>query len=297
MMTYALRAKAKRVLPEGVRRRLRMLETYVKRLLLWPIILVQVRGASPEDQRKLILSALAAPVLSFRNLDQWQDPILLFDTAVSVRGVGRFRLRQRCDDLWHVLPWREREVLKFIRRTLKLGDVFIDAGANIGVYSVVAARLVGSRGRVTAVEMMPDTACRLRDHLRLNAAEQVQVIEKALAEHPGQVLAARVREGQFGQASIATAKLNDAKLRSTPIETATLGQLLQGIPHVALMKMDIEGAELLALRCAGPLIQCVDSIVFENRGTTCAVSDYLFSVGYNLQPLDGANWVASRACR
>jgi FkbM family methyltransferase len=272
----------------------RLLKTYLNRLLVWPIILTQVRGAALGDEFRLILSALAAPILSLKNLDRWQDPVLLFDTAVSVRGIGRFRLRRLCDDLWHVVPWREREVLELIRKTLKPGEAFIDAGANIGVYSLVAAGLVGSRGRVTAVEMMPDTAGRLKDHLELNGAGQVEVIEKALAEVPGQVLDAQVCDGRFGQASIIAPRPMGSGTRSVPVATVTLAQLLENLPRVALMKMDVEGAEVPALKGAGPLIRRIDAIVFEDLGASSEAADYLRSLGFQLRRLDGRNWAASR---
>ena len=296
-MANALRAHAKKVLPESVRTPVRMLEIYFKRLLVWPMILLQVRGEHLLDQLKLIASAFAAPVLSLRNLDRWDDPVLLFDTAVVVGGVGRFRLRRWCDDLWHVLPWREPTVLKFIRDTLKPGDVFVDAGANVGVYSVAAAKLVGNRGHVIAVEMMPDTAARLRKHLAFNAAEQVHVVERALSDDADQVLIARVPEGRFGQASIASARVNDAGLRSLSVTTTTLARLLDGIARVALMKMDIEGAELQALRGAGALIRRVEAVIFESWADSCGVAEYLLSMGYDVRRLDGRNWVAVRCPR
>lgn len=275
----------------------RLLKTYLRRLVVWPIILTQVRGASLGDEVRLILSALASPLLSLKDLGRWQDPVLLFDTAVSVRGIGRFRLRRLCDDLWHVVPWREREVLEFIRKTLHPGEVFIDAGANIGVYSLVAAGLVGSGGRVTAVEMMPDTAARLKDHLDLNAVRQVDVVERALAEKPGLVLDAQVCDGRFGQASIIAARPMVSGARSVPVATVTLAQLLENLPRVALMKMDVEGAELPALRGAGQLIRRIDAIVFEDCGPTSAAADYLRSHGFDVRRLEGRNWAASRATR
>jgi FkbM family methyltransferase len=273
----------------------RPMKAYFKRLMLWPIILTQVRGESLVDEFRLILSALAAPVLSLKHLDRWQDPVLLFDCGVSVRGIGRFRLRRRSDDLWHVVPWRERQVLGFIRKTLKPGGVFIDAGANIGVYSLDAPGLEGRVGRVTAIEMMPDTAGRLKDHLELNAAGQVEVVEGALAERSGVVLDAQVCDGRFGQASIIAARAKAwSGMRSVPVATVTLAQLLEGLPRVTLMKMDVEGAELPALRGAGPLIRRIDAIVFEDLGATSEAADYLRSRGFHLRRLDGRNWAASR---
>ena len=66
---------------------------------------------------------ICAPFLSLENLLEWQDPILLADAQVDVRGVDKF-VRARCDDLWHVLPWREHAIAAELRAKLRLGLLF-----------------------------------------------------------------------------------------------------------------------------------------------------------------------------
>ena len=242
----------------------RMARRYVQRLGRWTVILLQVRGVSATDQAKLILSAAASPVTSLPQLGRWQDPQLLFDTRVHVRGIGEFWLRARTDDLWHVLPWRERSVHRLLRVHLTEGSVFVDAGANVGVYSVLASRLVGRSGSVLAIEMMPSTAAILRRHLGLNRCSNVELVQKALSERADQVCAARVPSGKWGQASVVVPHVRD-DMEECQVQTTTLDLVCAGRRHVDLIKMDLEGAELLAMKGATDVLARTGAVVYETR--------------------------------
>lgn len=278
-----------RKLPKIIRRPLGYGWDYILRLIRWISIMREMRGATLRDQLILLASAFASPVISLHKLSQWQDPLLLCDATVHVRGFGIFVLRRFTDDLWHVLPTRERTVLKEIRQGLKPGDIFVDAGANIGIYTVLAGQLVGASGRVIAVEMMPDTARILREHILKNQLSNVSVIEQALSNVTGQVVVARVPGGQHGQASISsgvTFSGNDVK-----VVTTTLSDVLGNVENVALMKMDLEGAEELALEGAGDVLNRIRIIIFEDWGDA-SLSELFSSKGFAVVRLDGNNCIA-----
>lgn len=280
-------------MPLPARRLLRGCLHYAQRVGRWPIILWQIRGVSWSDQWILLKSALAAPFFSFENLLEWQDPVLLADAQVEVRGVGQFFVRPRCDDLWHVLPWREKAVVKALREHLKRRDIFVDAGANIGFFSILAAKIVGDSGQVIAVEMLPDTASILRRHLILNQISNVAVIEKALSESAGQTITARVIEGHYGQASIAGTIRGDAC--EVSIETTTLSQVLNGLPLITLVKMDLEGAEFMAIQGAENSLARVKAIIFEQWQGDSKVAYQLQNAGFVVSAIDGRNQIAIRS--
>lgn len=284
---------AKAILPQSLRRVLRGGLHYTQRLAQWPIILWQVRGATWSDQWTLLKSALAAPFLSVENVLGWQDPILLVDAQVWVRGVGAFFVRSYSDYLWHVLPWREKAVVTTVKDRLRKGDVFVDAGANIGFYTIIASRIVGDSGQVLAIEMMPDTASILRQHLVLNQVTNVTIIEKALSDTAGQTITARVHEGHYGQASIAGVIHGDA--REASVETTTISQVLENLTRVSLMKMDLEGAEYMALRGAGDALARVDAICFEQWQADSKVANQLRDAGFIVSAVDGRNQIAVKA--
>ena len=270
---------------------------YFQRLGRWAIVLWQVRGVGWADQIVLLKSAAVAPFIALRKLMEWQDPLLLSDCVVSVVGIGRFRVRGRTDDLWHVLPWRERSIRARLVAMLRPGDVFIDAGANIGVYTVIAARLVGPAGRVIAVEMMPDTASRLEENILINGLNNVTVVRQALSDVAGKSVTATVEPGKHGQASIAAVS-QEPKSGSATVTTTTLDIIAADVNHVRLVKLDLEGVELQALQGAGDLLRRSDEVVFEslpeNRDVEISIEALFRAAGFELRALDGGNRVASR---
>jgi FkbM family methyltransferase len=77
---------------------------------------------------------------------------------------------------------------EFILRHVQEGDVCVDAGANIGYFSLLFAQRVGTSGKVIAIEAAPDTVRRLRANLALNgAAGIVDVVEAACAAQKGEI--------------------------------------------------------------------------------------------------------------
>lgn len=298
MAEPGLRGKLKAIVPFRIRRVMRALLHYCQRVSRWVVVLWQLRGVTPSDQWVLLRSAVYSLIVSAHDLMKWQDPVLLKDCRVDVRGVGRFAVRARCDDLWHVLPWREQGIADLLRRTLKPGDVFIDAGANIGVYTVLAAGLVGPTGSVISIEMMPDTSDRLLEHVRLNHLVNVRVVRKALSEFGGTDMFATVQPEKFGQATIAVNSAQYGIGEKVAVKTETLDAITEGILVVRMMKMDVEGAELSALMGASLLLDRLSSLVYESWGSKReggdAVDDLLLRSGFNLRQLDGNNWVAFR---
>lgn len=289
-----IRLSIKSVLPIFIRRILGCFLHYNQRLFRWIIILIQVRGEGLVDTIKLILSAVAAPVLCLRNLSVWQDPILLFNTKVRVPGIGRFELRHHTDDLWHVLPWREDAIVSELRSRLHSNNIFIDAGANIGVYTILASHLVGDGGKVIAIEMMPDTAAILRRHVILNSCNNVFVVEKALSSRAGEIIVAKVTKGKYGQASITT-NWNEGVVDSFDVETTTLDAVCDENSDIDLMKMDLEGAEAQALAGSSNTLPKIKAVILETlHNDTDKAAALLKKNGFILKKLTGKDHLALR---
>lgn len=122
------------------------------------------------------------------------------------------------------------------RRRLSPGDLFVDVGANIGLYTVFAADL---GAEVVAVEPDPVNAGRIRENLAVNGLDAV-VVEKAMDSKPGTV--------------VMTADLNERNhllpdgADGRTVEATTLDALLGG--RTAMVKIDVEGAEEAVLQGA-----------------------------------------------
>ena len=69
--------------------------------------------------------------------------------------------------------------------SIKEGDIIIDAGADIGLFSVLAAFKVKEKGRVIAVEPEPNNLKILRENVELNYLKNVIIVPKALYDKPG----------------------------------------------------------------------------------------------------------------
>jgi len=266
---------------------------YLQRLGRWAAILWQVRGASWRDELKLLASAGAAPFTALRDLSAWQDPILLFDAVVRVRGVGTFHARRHSDDLWHVLPWRERGVHAALRNLLGPGDLFVDAGANIGVYTVLASRLVGPTGRVLAIEMMPDTAAILRRHVNDNQCGNVEIIENALSHRSGETLTAAVPPGKYGQASIAEGP-NSTAVDKQEVQTITLDDACREHQRIRLLKLDLEGAELPALAGGFSTLERTDKVIYESHTASDELAKLFDRAGFGISRHLGKDRLAER---
>lgn len=133
----------------------------------------------------------------------------------------------------------EHGELRFVRRRLRDGDVFVDIGAHIGLYSLIASCVVGERGRVIAVEADPVTAAILRRNVGRNGGRNIEVIEAGVSD--------REETLRLG-ASVGNLAGNSFLFpRSTGVEVACLPLVdlvrARGVGRIAGAKLDIEGFE------------------------------------------------------
>jgi len=131
------------------------------------------------------------------------------------------------------------------------GDAFVDVGAHWGYFSLLAAGRVGPAGRVLSVEADPRIHAILARNRALNPGlRHWDTVHVAAAEGAGEVeLEGFPEQGDNWGISRIGARLSDGAPRFR-VQTASVDGLLSehGLGEVALLKMDIEGAEWLALR-------------------------------------------------
>jgi FkbM family methyltransferase len=137
----------------------------------------------------------------------------------------------------------EPGTVALVERLLQPGDSFLDVGANVGIYSLIAARRVGPDGRVIAVEPMPSSARALRTTLAVNGVSAiVQAHECALGAADG---TATIHAGATSGHSSLLGPLVD---RGESFEIAVRrGDDLLGEVRPTLIKIDVEGWELEVL--------------------------------------------------
>lgn len=167
--------------------------------------------------------------------------------SASVR-VGDDRLYTATLDRWLAAQawrfgWLEAAELRLVRRTVGPGMIAVDVGANIGLYTLALARLVGPTGRVHAVEPAPANLRALRRAVEDAGAANVVVHAAAAGAEAGNV-ALHLAPGNQGDHRI----FPGADARETVrVPSIVLDDLLGAEPRVDFVKIDVQGAELPVL--------------------------------------------------
>jgi len=263
---------------------------YLSRLKNWLLILRELSGAGMGDKALLLVSFLLSPITSFYGLNHNRPPVLLGDVKVRVPQVGTFGLRAGTDDIFHVMRWREPRLYQLIDELLQPDDLFVDAGSNIGFYTLLAGQKVGRGGSVVAVEMMPDTVRSLRSNISSTGLTNVEVIETALASEAGQLIEAHFDPSKLGQASIVDDE-SAGRRDTVSVQTSRLDEILPK-SSIKLMKMDLEGAEYDALLGLSGALARIDTIVFESNDRDQRIFDFFASHGFTVEHLDLTDYVA-----
>jgi FkbM family methyltransferase len=162
-----------------------------------------------------------------------------FSPSVAVirggRGAG-MKIKAASANVGYCLGTTEPVVQDAMADALAPGGVCYDLGANVGFFTLIAAKAVGETGRVYAFEPAPDTAAELRANVELNALDYVEVIEAAVSDSNGEAAMAadgdnlRTRLSPDGGVMVSTVALDALDLRPPDF-----------------IKIDVEGAERQAL--------------------------------------------------
>ena len=184
-----------------------------------------VWGTYVGHNRVLVRTTAGLPMLAFAD-DLGVTPMLLADGEYDAR-FGRF-----------------------LRRVLERGDVVVDVGANIGLFTVEMARRVGQTGRVFAFEPNPEVHDLLQDNVYLNRVagnltSDVRCRAVALgADSDSAVM--RVRAKHRGMGSLMTPDGGPAPgaLADIEVPVVSLDAELVGLAEVKVVKIDVEGGEL-----------------------------------------------------
>jgi FkbM family methyltransferase len=156
---------------------------------------------------------------------------------------------------------RDPDIWAFIETCVGPGAVFVDAGANIGAYTLPAARLVGPAGRVIAFEAHPLTFALLKRNVEDNGLRQAMTVNEALGETPG-TLHIAFTSANPGETHIAAAHEAGVAVPVTPLDAALARA---GVGAVDYLKIDVEGFELAVLRGALETLRGSPSIIVQTE--------------------------------
>ena len=201
-------------------------------------------------QLPLKVRILQPLLLRFRPafLATWLKRLFGIDRIIIETSIGSF-LIDPISNLGSALllekyePW----MVETVRRFLKPGSIFVDVGANEGCFTILGGSLVGSSGRVVAVEPQERLKPILAANLKINGLDNVTLCYVAISDsqsHSELFISPDVNTG--------SSSLVRATRYSVPrqvVQTTTLTKVLAdaGVGRVDLMKIDIEGFEYEAV--------------------------------------------------
>jgi len=135
----------------------------------------------------------------------------------------------------------EPEVTKYICPRIAQGMTVIDVGADIGYYTLLFAKRVGTEGRVIAFEPIPSAIEKLEQNIRLNGYTNVTVCHYALFSSSGHA----ILESPFQLSRINPAKTTSEK-KDIQVQTRVFDECVSNlkVQRIDLVKIDVEGAEL-----------------------------------------------------
>ncbi len=149
----------------------------------------------------------------------------------------------------------EPKETSLIQRAVKPGMNFIDLGANIGYFTLLASRCVGSEGKVYAFEPEDLNYQYLTENIRRNNAQNVRAIRKAVLNHPGTV-SLFLDKGNLGAHTISKQNIETAYHRTVQVDAVTFDDFFENENiKVDFVKMDLQGAEGLVLEKAVRMIR------------------------------------------
>jgi len=218
--------------------------------------------ALPPFRGRLAIARIVAQHLltTRRNSVAWAKLPNGFRLKVDLRWQGGY------DTLYYFRTY-EPPLAALIERAIDAdGATFVDVGANIGVFCVLVADVLRRRGgRAIAIEPLPQNLAFLRESIDANGLADVIVpLPVAVGDRAGTLELMPLTSGEIANARPTTWASADATsdVVSVPMTTLDAVAREQALRNVRFVKIDIEGAELFALRGATELLRTHRPLVY-----------------------------------
>jgi FkbM family methyltransferase len=201
----------------------------------------------------------------------------------------------------------EPKIQNALSRLISAGDVVYDVGANAGFFTLLAARLVGSRGRVFAFDPLPDNIASIREQIAVNSLTNCQAVQGAVSDRPGRAsltlaqnnsmahISSENEPGDLDVEVIALDAFADVS-RNTAATEGLAGHTLDvaagdgSAPRPNVIKIDVEGPEAQVLEGAVKMLSSPSAprLLIELHGHQVAVKvgSFLQNLGYRILDLD-----------
>lgn len=192
----------------------------------------------------------------------------------------------------------------FVTTNLGRDGVFVDIGANAGYFSLLASRCVGEGGKVLAIEPNPNVAEQLKRNITRSNLPNVTVAETACVDTTETTSLTLYLYGVSNSGRASVSRSNAESIESVQVRATTVDQLIRehDLRNLMLIKIDVEGAELMVLKGMQETIKAFkptivleleDDLLKSFSTTTEEVIRFLSNFGYVTTSLGGhANYVS-----
>lgn len=199
-----------------------------------PLARAYVRYSPFQRSRERLWKRWVEPYLAW-HLHPFEAP-----TVFGPRIAGTtFEILQQ--HIYYFGVW-EPILTRWIEKRLSPGDSFIDVGANVGYFTMLASMLVGPSGSVVAIEASPTIYQRLERGVRRNRLSNVRVINAVVAANHGRQMVFRGPDSHTGLTTVhgQPYMTPETEVSAEPLGTLVTKEELRG---ARLIKIDVEGAE------------------------------------------------------
>ncbi|MFZ0619332.1 MAG: FkbM family methyltransferase, partial [Candidatus Acidiferrales bacterium] len=191
----------------------------------------------------------------------------------------------------------ELPVQAAVMARLRLGEVFYDLGANIGFYSLLAARCIGAQGKIFSFEPDAMTAERLRRNVARNGLENINIVEVGVWSSSGTMHFSPADDSSPDRGVGTFIGADDASGKAVP--TVALDDFVLGAPPPDAIKCDVEGAELEVFRGAEKLLRSRHPWILceiHSQENERALRELLGGIGYTFEIVDSNHVLAVHEC-
>lgn len=189
----------------------------------------------------------------------------------------------------------EQQETRYWCDSVKEGEIILDIGANIGYYSLLASKRIGSEGNIYAFEAAPETFRKLSDNIQRNGIENILAYNLAITNSRGTIDLHIADIRNTGMSSIAAFADESGETVTVPSDTIDNFASDHSLNRVDRIKIDVEGAEMMVLRgmeqtlrkCMPVIhIELIDSRLRDAGSSLDELWNFLLSLGYLPHAID-----------
>jgi FkbM family methyltransferase len=198
-------------------------------------------GSLSTELRRQIWSAIRVPVIT-----PWLEGLSVYaypgnETSTSIFVTGNY----------------EPNEFFMLSQVIRPGMIFVDAGANMGLYTLFAARKTGEHGIVLAIEPSTRECARLLQNVEINSLSNVRLVRNAVSDSCSDVDLLVAEDEWSGHNTLGSFAYDTPLALKETVPSDRLDNIVlrEGLSRVDIIKLDIEGAEFRALKGAAGILE------------------------------------------